>query len=283
MVVIANTTTNMIVLTRMTMTANEARLFLSSGNRCKDVDSVRVDSTIVCSQQNGRTFHHSKVRIKIDGPYFWNYNCIELHSIPVPFSLNLTQVSYIRMYHIDMNSPPTASIRADPESPALPSAALGATRGARQNAYEAEPLQDFDHEKVIIASWGQYQTLDQMRASPYYSCIRLPMSSDIMSASPLFPDPSLSCESAMVSPCAADSESRDIHADHEQPEQYVTLHAVHPVPTRYLRSLAHDQLEFLFGYWTEKRIQPDGELARRMCGTMEAIGQIVHSVEDEVI
>ncbi|KAI4937875.1 hypothetical protein J4E85_000312 [Alternaria conjuncta] len=165
------------------------------------------------------------------------------------------------MYHIDMNSPPTASIRADPESPALPSAALGATRGARQNAYEAEPLQDSDHERVIIASWGRYQTLNQMRASPYYVCIRLPISSGTMFAPPLFPEPSPSRENAM-------------------PEQYVTLHAVHPVPTRYLRSLAQDQLEFLFGYWTEKRIQPDGELARRMCETVEAIGQIMHEGED---
>jgi len=39
-------------------------------------------------------------------------------------------------------------------------------------------------------------------------------------------------------------------------------------------------LEFLFGYWTEKRIQPDGELARRMCETVEAIGQIMHEGED---
>ena len=179
-----------------------------------------------------------------------------------------------------MNSPPTASIRADPESPALPSAALGANRGALQNAYEAEPLQDFDHERVIIASWGQYQTLDQMRASPYDTCIRLPMSSDTTSSPPLFPDPSSSRECTIVRPCAASFDSRDTHADQEQREQYVTLHAVHPIPTRYLRSLAQDQLEFLFGYWTEKRIQPDGELARRMCETVEAIGQIMHEEED---
>ncbi|KAI4664187.1 uncharacterized protein J4E79_003689 [Alternaria viburni] len=83
-----------------------------------------------------------------------------------------------------------------------------------------------------------------------------------MFAPPLFQDPSPSCEPAM-------------------PEQHVTLHAVHPIPTRYLRSLAQDQLEFLFGYWTEKRIQPDGELARRMCETVEAIGQIMHEDEDE--
>jgi len=184
------------------------------------------------------------------------------------------------MYHIDMNSPPTASIRAYPESPAFPTAALGTTRGARQSAYEAEPLQDFDHERVIIASWGQYQTLDQMRASPFYSCIRLPIFSDTMSAPPLFPDPSPSHEYAMVRQNVASFESRDVHADQGQAEQYVTLHAVHPIPTRYLRSLAQDQLEFLFGHWTEKRIQPDGELARRMCETVEAIGQIMHEKED---
>lgn len=179
-----------------------------------------------------------------------------------------------------MNNPPTASIRADPESPALPSAALGATRGARQNAYEAEPLGDFEHERVIVASWGQYQTLAQMRASPYYTCIQLPISSDTIFAPPLFPESSSSRQCTMVRPCAASFESRDIHTDQEQPEQYVTLHAVHPVPTRYLRSLAQDQLEFLFGHWTEKRIQPDGELARRMCETVEAIGQIMHEKED---
>ena len=184
------------------------------------------------------------------------------------------------MYHIDMNSPPAASIRAEPESPALPSAALDANRGARQNAYEAEPLQDFDHEKVIIASWGQYQTLDQMRASPYYVCIRLPMSSDALFAPPPFPEPSPICEPAMVRPRAASFESRDIHADQEQPEQQVTLHGIHPIPTRYLRTLAQDQLKFLFGYWTEKRIQPDGELGRRICETVEAIGQIMHEEED---
>jgi len=184
------------------------------------------------------------------------------------------------MYHIDMNSPPTASIRADPESPALPSAALGANRGALQNAYEAEPLQDFDNERVIIASWGQYQTLAQMRASRYYVCIRLPISSGTMFAPPLFPDPSPGREFAMVRPCLAGFESRDLHADQEQLEQHVTLHAVHPIPTRYLRNLAGDQLEFLFGYWTEKRIQSHGELARRMCETVEAIGQIMHEGED---
>ena len=184
------------------------------------------------------------------------------------------------MYHIDMNSPPTASIRADPESPALPSAALGATPGARQTAHEADPPQNLDHERVIIASWGQYQTLSQMRASPYYTCIRLPISSDTMFAPPLFPDPPSSRECTIVRQSTASFESRDVHADQEQLEQYVTLHAVHPIPTRYLRSLAQDQLEFLFGYWTEKRIQPDGELARRMCETVEAIGQIMHEEED---
>jgi len=113
------------------------------------------------------------------------------------------------MYNIDMNNPPTASIRADPESPALPSAALGASRGALQNAYEAEPLQDFDHERVIIASWGQYQTLARMHASRYYVCIRLPISSDTMFAPPLFPDPSPSHESATVRLFAAGFKSRN--------------------------------------------------------------------------
>lgn len=175
------------------------------------------------------------------------------------------------MYHIDMNSP------------ALPSAALGANVGTPRIEYEAEPLEGFDHERIVIASWGQYQTLDQMRASPYYVCIRLPICSDTIIPPPLFPDPSSSCESAMVRPIVAGYESSVVYADQAQPEQHVTLHAVHSIPTRYLRSLAQDQLEFLSGYWTEKRFQPDGDLARRMLETVEAIGQIMHEKEEAVM
>lgn len=59
-------------------------------------------------------------------------------------------------------------------------------------------------------------------------------------------------------------------------EQHLTLHAVHPIPMRYLRSLAQDQLEFLYGHLAGKSLRPGGELAKRLSETIDCIVQIMH-------
>jgi hypothetical protein len=207
------------------------------------------------------------------------------------------------MYHINANNPPLGSICAAPNSLILPSAALGSTsespleagsappeslqntqcvsprlsRHENGSSSQAEQLPQHAHETIIKASWGRYQTLDQMHASPYYLCIKIPKSSDNMAASPLSLDSLSDHELDMARHSTASCEMR---IDQTQPKHHLTLHAVHPIPTRYLRGLAQSQLEFLHCYLTEKRLRPDGELASRVYETLDAIGQVLSPEEE---
>jgi hypothetical protein len=197
------------------------------------------------------------------------------------------------MYHINVNSPPVESTYAVFESTTLPSAALHTHGSLTPDAYslslkkipsrvrawsrssrcpcspssQAEPLQEREYETILIAAWGQYQTLNQMRASPYYICINLPVFPDTTTVSPLPFGPTHS---------AAASESLDVQAEQTHSERYLTLHAVHPIPMTYLRSLAHHQLYFLYEYLIGKVFRPSGKLAKRLCQTMDCIRQIMH-------
>jgi hypothetical protein len=210
------------------------------------------------------------------------------------------------MYHINANNPLVESIRAAPDSLILPSAALGSTNESPQEACstppellrstlcvaprlsrhenplssQAEQLRQYAHETIIKASWGRYQTLDQMRASPYYLCIKIPISSDNIAASPLSLDSLSDHKLDMVRRSTADPASCEMFINQTQPDHHLTLHAVHPIPTRYLRGLAQSQLEFLHHYLTEKRLRPDGELARRVYETLDAIRRVLCPEEE---
>jgi hypothetical protein len=207
------------------------------------------------------------------------------------------------MYHINVNNPPAESIEIASESFTLPSIAWGtgdesplvdsptslevvpsrlhvlskSSHRSYSPFLEAELLQQPECELDMLAFWGPYQTLAQMRTSQYYLCIKLPASPDDMTATSLplgsFPNHEL----AVARPSTAAPESLDIQGEQARSEKPLTLHAVHPIPTRYLRGLAQNQLEFLYGYLTGKRLRPDGELARRVSETIAAIGHIMNA------
>lgn len=209
----------------------------------------------------------------------------------------LLYLPYITMYHLDVNSPSVESIRAILESGTLPSAALDMDNSLTRSAYsssleenlsrarkssrsfcrpclpssQAEPPQEHEHDTVLIASWGQYQTLTQMRTSPFYLGIELQMYSDdtLTSHLPLGSSP---CHNYST----AASESLGVQAEQTQSGQHLTLHAVHPIPMRHLRKLTQHQLEFLYGYLAGRRFQPGGELSRRFYETMDNIGGVVY-------
>jgi hypothetical protein len=112
-----------------------------------------------------------------------------------------------------------------------------------------------------------------MRASPYYLCIKIPITSDNMAASPLSLDSLSDHEFDMARHSTVSCEMR---IDQTQPDHFLTLHAVHPIPTRYLRGLAQSQLEFLYSNITERRFLPDGEFAKRVVETLDAIRQVMN-------
>ncbi|KAF1937005.1 hypothetical protein EJ02DRAFT_470028 [Clathrospora elynae] len=134
--------------------------------------------------------------------------------------------------------------------------------------FAAEP----EHCNTIITYWGQYQTLAQVRASPYYMRIELPPSCDSMAEDESHQQQHNISDLVIVIP--EDFTAADDVSKREAAKKNFMMHAVHPIPRYYLRSLAHSQLEFLNGYLIGRSFRPDGELARRVRGTLETIGEV---------
>lgn len=205
------------------------------------------------------------------------------------------------MYHIDVNNPPVETACAVLGRASLPSAALITDSSLAANASpesqeanptrvrlspnsslysyshssKVEPLQQAEHENIILAAWNQYQTVNQMRASPYYFCVDLPISSNSTTASTLS-----SGSTSVHRYITAASGNLDKRAEHVPTDQSLALHSVHPVPIRYLRKLTPKQLEFVYSYLTGKRFRPGSELSRRAYETVRNIERIMHPGEE---
>ncbi|KAF1969719.1 hypothetical protein BU23DRAFT_571254 [Bimuria novae-zelandiae CBS 107.79] len=88
---------------------------------------------------------------------------------------------------------------------------------------------------VLFTTWENYNTEEKVKASPYYTVAQLPSSGD---------------------------------------HNAVELHAVHPVPNRYLRTLAPEQLENLKIQLTTN-VNYETEMKDRVDYTVDAINEVL--------
>jgi hypothetical protein len=203
------------------------------------------------------------------------------------------------MYHFNSSNPPLTSIGAASETEmniSLLSAALNTESslplvGRRQRALsmavsrslapslDLVSLRELASRETTVAYWGPYQTLDRMRASPYYMRIDLPSVSDSTSQSVSSQNPPSEGYPVTISSSNTPARSTSTESRESIQNQDLTIHTVLPVPKHYLRNLSQNQRDFLYGYLIGRRYQPGRELLRRVEETLAMIGEVTEEQE----
>jgi hypothetical protein len=212
------------------------------------------------------------------------------------------------MYHITSNNPPVGSVNAIPESgkittslsaalvtdgsvlPVDPrrhklgtrSITIGSSTIIRQPASPSpgtDALHDSSLCNTLVACWGPFQTLDQMRASPYYMRIDLPSVSENMIEREKSPASQNEGHSATILP---ENTPARYPSGKNKRRQGLEMHTVLPIPECHLKDLTQSHRDFLYGYLLGWRCRPGSKLSRRVEETLEVIGEVTDKHDTHV-